>query len=104
MMKERTGREMNSIIERCPDGNLVANVSASLRFFGRLECLQRCFGRFFRRAQFFERRDDRDEAILIRARAGAGAKLADLVGPDYPLLKRTRLGGPVRSLARLSGI
>ena len=55
-------------------------------------------------AQFFERRDDRDEAILIRARAGAGAKLADLVGPDYPLLKRTRLGGPVRSLARLSGI
>jgi WD40 repeat protein len=39
--------------------------------------------------RFFERRSSRDEAILVRARAGDGAKLAALVGPDYPILRRT---------------
>ncbi|HEV3200661.1 MAG TPA: AAA-like domain-containing protein, partial [Bryobacteraceae bacterium] len=40
-------------------------------------------------AQFFERRGDRDEAILVRARAADGGKLAGLIGADYPLLERT---------------
>ena len=51
-------------------------------------------------AQFFERRDDRDAAILVRARAGDGKGLAALIGPDYPRLQRTlRHGGRVNSVA-----
>jgi WD40 repeat protein len=51
-------------------------------------------------AQFFERRGDRDEAIMMRAKEGDGAKLAALVGPDYPLLKRTfRHGGAVHAVS-----
>ena len=40
-------------------------------------------------AQFFERRENRDEAILVRARAGGGGHLASLIGDDYPLLVAT---------------
>ena len=51
-------------------------------------------------AQFFERRDDRDEAILVRARGGDLTALSRLVGTDYPLLKRTfRLPDGVSAVA-----
>jgi len=54
-------------------------------------------------ARFWERRGDRDAAIMVRARsAGQGderRKLASLVGADYPLLIRTlRHGDPVNAL------
>jgi WD40 repeat protein len=40
-------------------------------------------------AQFFERRHERDQAILVRARAGDRRRLAGIIGTDYPLLRRT---------------
>src|SRR5204863_460121 len=51
-------------------------------------------------AQFFERRDDRDSAILVRARSSDRAGLSELVGTDYPLLQRTlRHDGAVNAVA-----
>ena len=51
-------------------------------------------------AQFWERREDRDSAILVRSRAGKQSALAALVGTDYPGLTRTfRHEGPVNAVA-----
>jgi WD40 repeat protein len=40
-------------------------------------------------AQFFERRNDRDYAIMIRARSGDLVGLSELIGSDYPGLQRS---------------
>jgi hypothetical protein len=51
-------------------------------------------------AQFWERRDDRDVAILVRAINGGGKSLTDLVGSDYgALLWTARFGGRVNAVA-----
>jgi WD40 repeat protein len=50
--------------------------------------------------QFWERRGDRDQAILLAARTGQSKRLASLVGTDYPSLVRTfRLNGTVNAVA-----
>jgi hypothetical protein len=47
-------------------------------------------------AQFFERRNDRDSAIMVRARAGDLVGLSELIGTNYLYLQRTfRYPGPV---------
>jgi WD40 repeat protein len=51
-------------------------------------------------AQFFERRDDRDSAILVRARSTDRVELSELVGTHYPSLQLTlRHDGPVSAVA-----
>ena len=51
-------------------------------------------------ARFFERRGDRDGALLVRARAGDGKRLTELIGNDYPRLQRTfRHNGAVTAVA-----
>jgi WD40 repeat protein len=51
-------------------------------------------------AQFWERRGDRSQAILVRARDGDWRGVASLVGADYPLLIRAMIHeGGVNSVA-----
>jgi len=51
-------------------------------------------------AQFWERREDRDAAILIRAKSGDRKGLAALIGYDYPFLQYAVRGqGEIRGAA-----